>query len=113
MRTKIAVFVVGLSLIGKLPPLPVETAAQEPTQHIAPSPIASPRTTPIVAPSIAPSPTPIASVALASTAIDRTPAEVVSVGDGDTFQAIYTSDRSSVTVRMACIDSPESAAPQG
>jgi len=46
-----------------------------------------------------------------TTPTDRPSATVVSVGDGDTLTV--SQNGTNVTVRMACIDAPENAAPQG
>lgn len=51
------------------------------------------------------------STAQPATPTDRTPANVISVGDGDTLTV--SQNGTNVTVRMACVDAPESAASMG
>ncbi|MBD1851013.1 thermonuclease family protein [Cyanobacteria bacterium FACHB-502] len=108
-RANLVAFTAGLFLVGCTQPS--STSNPETT----PQAISSPSTTPAtaIAPSsVVSSPATSKPAAIAQTVTpDRTVAHVVSTGDGDTFRALVNG--TNVTVRMACIDAPESAQPQG
>jgi micrococcal nuclease len=112
-RTKFAALMAGMLFVScTQPPASINStsgtqtasgSASTTTVMIAPSPATSPAT---ATPS-----TPKPSAVAQAAPPDRTPAKVVSTGDGDTLRALVNG--TPVTVRMACIDAPEAAQPQG
>lgn len=108
-RIRFLAFVAGMVFVNVTP---APTAAIAPSP-VAPSPVASSPLAAAIAPSPSPSiqATPAPSVVAPAVAPGRTPATIVSVGDGDTLRAQVGSGQ--ITVRLAYIDAPESAQPQG
>ncbi len=88
---RLGVFVFAMILIGAAPKPPTTATAPTPTPAMAPSSIEA----------VAPTTTPTAVAASPS------PIKVVSTGDGDTLRVLQNGK--TVTVRLACIDAPESA----
>lgn len=109
-KSRLAFLAAGLIFVNLTPkPTPITVvsaprSAPPPVVSVAPSPVASPST------AIA-SPSPSPSVVAQAIASDRTAAIIVSTGDGDTLQA--TVNGQGITVRLACVDAPESVQPQG
>ncbi len=77
-------------------------------------PAAAPEVSPMVSPSLIVSPSPVSPptpVAGAPVQSDRQAAQVISTGDGDGLRAQINGQP--VTIRLACVDAPETAQPHG
>jgi micrococcal nuclease len=97
-----AIFGSAVLMVATIPK-PEISPSQSASVASAPQP-STPSPSPIAQSSLPTSPSPAASP-------DRLNAQIISTGDGDTLRAQVGNN--SITVRLSCIDAPESSQPQG